>query len=159
MPRFVAINSHETFRLQITGRTLENGEPIVRSGSARLPASSPNPLRSLSDQTSIGVAVPTHTTLAPITSPAVHCGTCGAIQVPQRQYRSAPLSPDPTYEHGEVILFSKGGGCGVPVNDAAEYRLSDLFGGDDIIFADTAVTTFSVRIEVRTFAVRAITRS
>ena len=81
--------------------------------------------------------------------PAVHCGLCGTIEVPQRQYRSAPLSPDPAYENGGVIVFSKGGGCGVPIVDASEYRLADLLGGDDLMFADTTVSTFSVRLEVR----------
>jgi hypothetical protein len=88
-------------------------------------------------------------TLAPIAYPSVHCGVCGAAEVPQRHYRSAPLSPDLTYENGEVIIFSKNGDCGVPIVDAADYRLSDLLGGDDSIFANTAVSTFSVRIEVR----------
>lgn len=80
--------------------------------------------------------------------PAVHCGVCGAIEVPQRLYRSAPLTPNLTHESGEVIFFSQGG-CGIPIVDASEGRLSDLLGGDDLMFSGTTVTTFSVRIEVR----------
>lgn len=110
------------------------------------------------DPTSIGGAAATRPVLAPITFPAVHCQACGAIEVPQRQYRSAPLSPDPTYENGEVMVFSNGGGCGVPIIDASEYRLPDLLGADDLMFADTTVSTFSVRIEVRVYAVSAIRR-
>lgn len=93
------------------------------------------------------------TTLTPgVYYPAVHCGVCGvcgAAEIPQRHYRSAPLSPDPTYENGEVITFSGGGDCGVNIVDAAEYRLSNLFGGDDLMFVNATVSTFSVRIEVR----------
>lgn len=93
-------------------------------------------------------AVLTHPGLQPIIPPAVHCGVCGAIEVPQRPYRSAPLSSDPSHENGEVIVFSQGG-CGVTIVDASEGRLSDLLGGDDLMFIDTTVSTFSIRIEVR----------
>ncbi|KAF9777448.1 hypothetical protein BJ322DRAFT_1056084 [Thelephora terrestris] len=99
------------------------------------------------DPTSIGGALASRLTPTPVAFPAVHCGNCGAVEVPQRQYRSAPLAPDPTYDTGDVIVFSKAGGCGVPIVDAAEYRLSDLLGGDDLMFVNTTVSTFSVRIE------------
>ena len=90
----------------------------------------------------------THRSLPPIIPPTVHCAVCGAIEVPQRLYRSAVLSSDPTYDNGEIIVFSQGG-CGVPIVDASNGRLAELLGGDDLVFADTTVSTFSVRIEVR----------
>lgn len=107
--------------------------------------------------TSIG-GILTRPIVTPIIPPAVHCGLCGAVEVPQRQYRSAPLTPDPAYENGGVIVFSKGGGCGVPIVEAADYRLADLLGGDDLMFADTTVSTFSVRLEVRMSVVSAVHR-
>lgn len=137
---------------QILDGAFQDARPIVGSEPMQGSAGGPNPPRPLIDPTSIGGALAARLTLAPITFPAVHCGVCGAIEVPQRQYRSAPLAPDPTYESGEVIGFSKGGGCGVPIVDAAEYRLSDLLGGDDLMFVNTTVSTFSVRIEVRASA-------
>lgn len=90
--------------------------------------------------------------MMPVVSPTVHCGVCGTIEVPQRPYRSAPLSSDPTHDNGDVIGFSQDGRCGVPIVNASEGRLSDLLGGDDLMFADTSVSTFSVRIEVRTLS-------
>lgn len=138
--------------LQMADRVLENPGSIVGFDPTQPPTNTSILPQSMIDPTLIGGAAAIRPTVTiPITFPAVHCGVCGAIEVPQRQYRSAPLSPDPTYENGENIIFSKGGGCGVPVVDAAEYRLSDLLGGDDLVFADTAVSTFSVRIEVREY--------
>ena len=68
--------------------------------------------------------------------------------MPQRPYQPIQSSPDPGHWNGETLSFSKGG-CGIRVLDAAENRLSGLVGGDDFMFVDTAVSTFSLRIEVR----------
>ena len=48
---------------------------------------------------------------------------------------------------GEVVAFSKGG-CGIPLRDAVENRLSGLVGGDDLMFDGFNVSAFSLRIEV-----------
>ena len=48
---------------------------------------------------------------------------------------------------GETISFSKGG-CGIPLRDAVENRLSGLVGGDDLMFDGFNVSAFSLRIEV-----------
>ena len=134
--------------LQPADRTLENGGSTVGLDPTGLTTNIAN----------LALQPVIDPTVTPVVFPAVHCGVCGAIEVPQRQYRSAPISPDPTYDNGEVIVFSKGGGCGVPIVDAAEYRMPDLLGGDDPMFVDIAVSTFSVRIEVRASAVGAIRR-
>ena len=131
----------------------ENVGPGGGLEATRVLRSNPGLSQPLTDPTSITSAAVTRSVLAPIPPTGVHCGICRTIEVPQRHYRSAPLSPDPAYENGEIITFSKGGGCGVPIIDASEYRLSDLSGGDDLMFANTTVSTFSVRIEVRAFAV------
>jgi len=47
---------------------------------------------------------------------------------------------------GEVVVFSKGG-CGIPLKDAVENRLSGLVGGDDLMFDGFNVSAFSLRIE------------
>lgn len=57
------------------------------------------------------------------------------------------LSSDLCLHNGETLYFSKGG-CGLPVLDAVRNRLSGLEGGDDLVFTDAAVSTFSLRIEV-----------
>lgn len=49
---------------------------------------------------------------------------------------------------GETVTFSKGG-CGIPLRDAVDNRLSGLVGGDDLMFDGFNVTAFSLRIEVR----------
>lgn len=156
---FVPRHAVTNLPLQTPNGNLENvsGGSIAGSDQIRLPTIIPNPPQPIIGPTPIGGATTTHpATVMPITFPAIHCGACGAIEVPQRQYRSAPLSPDPTYDRGEFIAFSKGGGCGVPIVEASEYQLSDLLGGEDLMFVDTAVSTFSVRIEVRMFAVSMI---
>ena len=48
---------------------------------------------------------------------------------------------------GEIVPFSKGG-CGIPLRDAVENRLSGLVGGDDLMFDGFNVSAFSLRIEV-----------
>jgi len=48
---------------------------------------------------------------------------------------------------GELITFSKGG-CGIPLRDALENRLSGLVGGDDPMFDGFNVSAFSLRIKV-----------
>ena len=135
----VPTNSYGTLPRQTANDGFGNTGPIPGFQPTQASASGPNPPQPSAAHPTI---------LAPIIPPAVHCGTCRAIEVPQRLYRSAPLSSDPTYENGEVIVFSQSG-CGVSIVDASEGRVSDLFRGDDPMFVDTTVSTFSVRIEVR----------
>lgn len=133
---------------QMSNLAFENVGPNGGLGATRVARTrSPGSSQPSIDPTSITSVAVTRPTLAPIPPTGVHCGICRAIEVPQRHYRSAPLSPDPVYENGEIVNFSKGGGCGVPIIDASEYRLSDLVRGDDLMFANTTVSTFSVRIE------------
>lgn len=73
------------------------------------------------------------------------CGLCGGLKVPQRLYVPIQMSPD--QRNGETFTFSKGG-CGIRLIDAAQNRLSGLVGGDDLMFVDVSVSTFSLRIEV-----------
>lgn len=75
------------------------------------------------------------------------CRLCGGLEVPQRPYQPIQLSSDLCHHSGETLYFSKGG-CGLPVLDAVQNRLSGLEGGDDLVFTDAAVSTFSLRIEV-----------
>lgn len=75
------------------------------------------------------------------------CGLCGGPEVPQRPYIPVQTSPDLSQPNGETLSFSKGG-CGVPLIDAVKNRLSGLVGGDDLMFVEAPVTTFSLRIEV-----------
>jgi len=117
---------------------------------------SPSPHQSLIDRSPSSGAVTTHPSLMP-TTPTAHCGVCGAIDVPQRPYRSVLSSPDQTYKKREVIMFSRGG-CGVPIADAAENRLSGLLGGNELVFVGATVSTFSIRIEVRTLSSMGLTR-
>lgn len=142
-PLIAPADSHET--LQTTNGDFGNAEPTL-GYNPHLPQSS------LIGSTLTSGAVLTHpglgSRLPPVIPPTVHCGVCGAIEVPQRPYRSAQLSTDPAYDNGEVIGFSQGG-CGVSISDASDGRLSDLLGGEDLMFVDTNVSTFSVRIEVR----------
>ena len=65
--------------------------------------------------------------------------------MPQRAY--GPVQLLPYIRSGETLCFSKGG-CGIRVIDAANNRLSGLVGGDDLMFMNTTVSTFSLRIEV-----------
>ena len=67
--------------------------------------------------------------------------------MPQRAYKPIQLSPDLCLRSGETIYLSKGG-CGIRVIDAVGNRLSGLVGGDDLMFVNTTVSTFSLRIEV-----------
>lgn len=67
--------------------------------------------------------------------------------MPQRSYQPIQLSPGLVHRRGETLSFSKGG-CGVRVVDAVRNRLSGLVGGDDLMFMDAVVSTFSLRIEV-----------
>jgi hypothetical protein len=67
--------------------------------------------------------------------------------VPQRPYQPIQLSSDICLHNGETLYFSKGG-CGLPVLDAVKNRLSGLEGGDNLVFTDATVSTFSLRIEV-----------
>ena len=152
-PLAFSTNSHETLPGQTASQAFGNTEPALGFEPTQVSARGSNPPQpSLIDPAptpTSGVAVAIHPNLPPIIPPAVHCGVCGAIEVPQRPYRSALLFSDPTYENEEVIVFSQGR-CGVSIVDAFEGRISGLFGGDDLMFADTAVSTFSIRIEVRT---------
>ncbi|KAF9790373.1 hypothetical protein BJ322DRAFT_384204 [Thelephora terrestris] len=74
------------------------------------------------------------------------CGLCGLPEVPQRLYQSTQISGDTDSRIGETVTFSKGG-CGIPLREAVENRLSGLVGGDDPMFYDFNVTAFSLRIE------------
>jgi len=85
--------------------------------------------------------------------PECDCGLCGGLEVPQRPYNPAHLPPDLCHRDREILSFSKGG-CGIRVVDAVSNRLSGLVGGDDLVFVNTAVSTFSLRIEVRILYVR-----
>ena len=76
------------------------------------------------------------------------CGLCLLPEVPQRRYQSTQISGDVDSRIGETVTFSKGG-CGIPLRDAVENRLSGLVGGDDPMFDGFNVTAFSLRIEVR----------
>lgn len=154
-PLAAPTHSHNWLPRQTANQDLGNTQSAPGLELTQASAYNSNPSQStLIGPTPINAAVAIHPDgLPPIIPPAVHCGVCGAIEVPQRIYRSTPLSPDSTYENGEAIIFSRGE-CGVPIVDASEGRLSDLLGGDDLMFADTAVSTFSVRIEVRMFAIR-----
>lgn len=75
------------------------------------------------------------------------CGLCGGLKVPQRPYIPVQTSPDLSQLNGETLTFSKGG-CGIHLVDAVKNRLSGLEGGDDLMFVDAPVSTFSLRIEV-----------
>lgn len=75
------------------------------------------------------------------------CGLCGGPEVPQRPYIPAQMSPSLGQRNGETLNFSKGG-CGVLLVDALRNRLSGLIGGDDLMFVDAPVATFSLRIQV-----------
>ena len=75
------------------------------------------------------------------------CGLCGGLEVPQRAYKPIQLSPDLCLPSGETLCFSKGE-CGIRVIDAVKNRLSGLVGGDDLMFMNATVSTFSLRIEV-----------
>ena len=79
--------------------------------------------------------------------PQCNCGLCGGLNVPQRPYIPIQMSPDLGQRNGETLAFSKGG-CGIRLVDAVQNRLSGLVGGDDLMFVDAPVSTFSLRIEV-----------
>lgn len=87
----------------------------------------------------------------PPSVPLCACGFCRLPEVPQRRYQSTQISGDTDSRIGETVTFSKGG-CGIPLRDAIENRLSGLVGGDDPMFYDFNVTAFSLRIEVRIFS-------
>jgi len=78
--------------------------------------------------------------------PLCGCGLCLLQEVPQRRYQSTQISGDGDSRIGETVNFSKGG-CGIPMRDAVENRLSGLVGGDDPMFDGFNVTAFSLRIE------------
>ena len=80
--------------------------------------------------------------------PLCCCGFCQLRVVPQRRYQSTQISMEGDSRIGEVVAFSKGG-CGIPLKDAVENRLSGLVGGDDLMFDGFNVSAFSLRIEVR----------
>ena len=94
-------------------------------------------------------------TFSPSTNPMVmqpptsvcDCGFCRLPEVPQRPYQSTQISVGSGSRIGEMVTFSKGG-CGIPLRDAIENRLSGLVGGDDIMFDGFNVSAFSLRIEV-----------
>ena len=88
----------------------------------------------------------THTP-GPALPPRCSCGLCEGLRVPQRPYIPAQMSPDLDQQNGETLTFSKGG-CGICLVDAVQNRLSSLVGGDDLVFVDSPVSTFSLRIEV-----------
>lgn len=67
--------------------------------------------------------------------------------MPQRAYKPIQLPPDLCLQSGETLCFSKGG-CGIRVIDTVKNCLSGLVGGDDLMFINTTVSTFSLRIEV-----------
>jgi len=95
-------------------------------------------------------------TFSPSTNPTIMqpptsvcgCGLCRLPEVPQRPYQSTQISVESGSKIGEIVTFSKGG-CGIPLRDAIENRLSGLVGGDDIMFDGFNVSAFSLRIEVR----------
>ena len=108
------------------------------------PATNPMPMTTL--------AFPLPTSASPrIIPPPVSvcgCGFCRLPEVPQRRYRSTQISMENSSRIGETVTFSKGG-CGIPLRDAVENRLSGLVGGDDLMFDGFNVSAFSLRIEVR----------
>ena len=83
----------------------------------------------------------------PPLTPRCFCGLCGGPIVPQRPYALAQVPPNIFQQNPETLSFSKGG-CGVRVVDAVANRLSGLVGGDDLMFFDATVTTYSLRVEV-----------
>jgi hypothetical protein len=83
----------------------------------------------------------------PPLTPHCGCGLCGGLAVPQRPYVLAQVPPNLFQQNPETLNFSKGG-CGVRVVDAMANRLSGLVGGDDLMFSDASVTTYSLRVEV-----------
>ena len=86
-------------------------------------------------------------TIVPPSFPLCCCGFCQLRVVPQRRYQSTQISMEGDSRIGEVVAFSKGG-CGIPLKDAVENRLSGLVGGDDLMFDGFNVSAFSLRIEV-----------
>lgn len=86
------------------------------------------------------------TAIPPSFSPCC-CGFCQLREVPQRRYQSTQISMEGDSRIGETVTFSKGG-CGIPLRDAVENRLSGLVGGDDLMFDGFNVSAFSLRIEV-----------
>ena len=86
--------------------------------------------------------------IMPPPSSVCGCGFCRLPEVPQRPYQSTQISVESGSKIGEMVTFSKGG-CGIPLRDAIENRLSGLVGGDDIMFDGFNVSAFSLRIEVR----------
>lgn len=85
--------------------------------------------------------------LGPPLPPRCGCGLCGGLKVPQRPYTPVQMSPDLSQRSRETLTFSKGG-CGIRLVEAAQNRLSGLVRGDDLVFVDAPVSTFSLRIEV-----------
>lgn len=75
------------------------------------------------------------------------CGLCNGLEVPQRAYVPVQLGSDAYQRDRETLSFSKGG-CGVRLVDAVTNRLSGLVEGDDLMFPEAIVSTFSLRIEV-----------
>ena len=103
--------------------------PLSMSSQAFLPSTSINP------------------TIIPPSASVCGCGFCRLPEIPQRRYHSTQISMETDSRIGETISFSKGG-CGIPLRDAVENRLSGLVGGDDLMFDGFNVSAFSLRIEV-----------
>lgn len=139
-----------TFRQAGTG--VFDLERLYESGDQRVSAGFPNAPYSPGVPGTPGVIPRPY--LHPASSPPLSllcgCGLCGGLEVPQRPYIPVQMSPDLSQRNGETLTFSKGG-CGVLVTDAMKNRLSGLIGGDDLMFSDAPVSTFSLRIEVRDF--------
>ncbi|KAF9648914.1 hypothetical protein BDM02DRAFT_2009719 [Thelephora ganbajun] len=111
------------------------------------------PIFSQSAQNPVPVTAPTfpsstsvNPTIAPPPALLCNCGFCRLQEVPQRRYQSTQISMESDSRIGETVTFSKGG-CGIPLRDAIENRLSGLVGGDDPMFDGFNVSAFSLRIE------------
>ena len=111
------------------------------------PISIPQPALNSLPMTTFPPPTSVESTIVPPPFPLCCCGFCQLREVPQRRYQSTQISMEGDTRIGEAVTFSKGG-CGIPLRDAVENRLSGLVGGDDLMFDGFNVSAFSLRIEV-----------
>ena len=111
------------------------------------PVSIPQPTLNSLPMTTFPPPASVESTIVPPPFPLCCCGFCQLREVPQRRYQSTQISMEGDTRIGETVTFSKGG-CGIPLRDAVENRLSGLVGGDDLMFDGFNVSAFSLRIEV-----------
>jgi len=124
---------------QLTG--LSTPSPLMTMPALSHPV--PNHL----SMTTQAFSPPTNPMIIPPPVSVCGCGFCRLPEVPQRPYQSTQISVESGSRIGEIVTFSKGG-CGIPLRDAIENRLSGLVGGDDVMFDGFNVSAFSLRIEV-----------